>query len=165
MWIRIERSLRDHIMTLRKNCITRWNRHCTRILQAMLPVLERCAFSSQEFYSDLMEIKASYKVTLKFGSVDYYFLSSSLSWQDFLFIFVIQTCSSYSRQLKEQECIYVKIKMLNILWQFMCILILTMFYLCGCILYLWFLNNYFDHTELLYTWLRFRTTITVRSYS
>lgn len=59
---RIERSLRDHIMTLRKNFITRWNRHCTRILQSMLPVLETRAFSLKDLHSELIEIKASYKV-------------------------------------------------------------------------------------------------------
>ena len=46
--------------------ITRWNRHCTRILQSLLPKLEEQNISSslREFQNELTEIKASYQVLL-----------------------------------------------------------------------------------------------------
>ena len=60
--IRIERSLRDHIMKLRSQ-ITRWNRHCTRILQSLLPVVEEnISTPLHNFYNELNEIRASYQV-------------------------------------------------------------------------------------------------------
>lgn len=62
-WHRIERSLRDHIMTLRSHLITRWNRHCSRILQSILPMLEGHQSSpSQDCYEKLTEFNASYQV-------------------------------------------------------------------------------------------------------
>ena len=55
-------------MALRSRFITRWNRHCTRILQSVLPVLEEHASSPplHEFYSELAEIKASYEVNVNY---------------------------------------------------------------------------------------------------
>lgn len=63
-WFRIERSLCDHIMTLRSQFITRWNRHCTRILQTLLPILEENKMLlSHECHNQLAEIKSSYRVS------------------------------------------------------------------------------------------------------
>jgi len=39
---RIERTVREHLMTLRSRFITRWNRHCTRKLDSFL---QRYTFS------------------------------------------------------------------------------------------------------------------------
>ena len=42
---RIERTVREHLMTLRSRFITRWNRHCTRKLYSLLQryTLSHCA--------------------------------------------------------------------------------------------------------------------------
>ena len=50
-------------MTLRSHFITRWNRHCSRILQSMLPILEGYQSSpSHDCYDQLAEINVSYQV-------------------------------------------------------------------------------------------------------
>lgn len=58
----IECSLREHIMALRSRFITRWNRHCTRILQRILPLLEEHLSTPPDFSGELAEISASYEV-------------------------------------------------------------------------------------------------------
>ncbi|KAL5457110.1 hypothetical protein EMCRGX_G034349 [Ephydatia muelleri] len=63
---RIDRNLRDHMISLRSGFITRWNRHCARILQSLLPGLEeQFSFSSPpniEQHTELREIMDSHKI-------------------------------------------------------------------------------------------------------
>lgn len=63
---RIERLVREHIMTLRSRFVTRWNRHCTRILQQLLPKLEENISSPplHEHHTELNEITTTYKVSM-----------------------------------------------------------------------------------------------------
>ena len=62
---RFERSARDFIMKGRNRFVTKWNRHCTKGLQAILPSLENhsLAASLGEHYQALNEVRSSYDLS------------------------------------------------------------------------------------------------------
>ncbi len=61
---RIERTIHDHITSLRDRFITRWNRHCSQVLHTLLPRLEE-SFPASPPHTELNEITASYKVYIR----------------------------------------------------------------------------------------------------
>ncbi|XP_064382985.1 coiled-coil and C2 domain-containing protein 2A-like [Halichondria panicea] len=59
---KIERTIHDHITSLRDRFITRWNRHCSQVLHTLLPRLEE-SYPASPPHTELNEITASYKLT------------------------------------------------------------------------------------------------------
>lgn len=146
-------------MTLRSHFITRWNRHCTRILEAILPVLEKNrSLLSHECHNQLADIKTSYKVNWYICHVGYSDLPTTLflSWQDFLFMCGTLIFNSFSRLLKGLVSTCVKTKKWSMLWQSTFILTQTTFYQCGFTLCHWFRNKLIKYTSCswynLYLW-------------
>ena len=61
---RFERSARDFIMRGRNRFVTKWNRHCTKALQAVLPLFETHpqGASLLEYHQALNEVQSSYNL-------------------------------------------------------------------------------------------------------
>ena len=112
---RIERTVREHLMTLRSRFITRWNRHATRKLHSLLPryttqLLSEVCFSlftstvELEVHSQIIQISITFpnqilhedNIVTEFSSCDFHWTSRWIFIQWTHFSIYSSACNLYS---------------------------------------------------------------------